>query len=292
MTSPELANRVRQAATRLDGRTGVHLRNLGTGAEVSVSADEVFPAACIIKVPILLSLMQRVADGEIDWHAPLTVAPDRVYGLGQVIDRLQPGTAIELTELIHLMVSLSDVAAGLWCQELAGGGQAVNSWLISHGYQHTRVNSRTPGRESDFAAFGWGQTTPREAIDLLVSIRQRRAVTPEADAYVDRTLASTIFVQDSLAALPTDVHVILKTGATNASRSEILLMSSPQGPIGCATMTAELADTSWELDNAGYAFLREIAGLAWQEWGSGSHATDLGPWPPPRRDSSAEGERP
>lgn len=245
-----------------------------------MAADELFPTACIIKVPILLTLMQRVVDGELVWDAPLTMTPDRVYGLGQVVDRLVPGTTIELAELIHLMVSLSDVGAGLWCQELAGGGEAVNRWLSDHGYTHTRVNSRTPGRESDFEVYGWGQTTPREALDLLLDVRMRRAVSADADAYVDRTLAATLFVQESLAALPTDVHAIIKTGAVEASRSEILLISSPRGPLGCALMTASLADTSWDLDNEGQEFLRNVTGLVWREWGSGSHATRQGSWPP------------
>lgn len=264
----------------LDGRVGVHLRHLGTGDEVSLGADDLFPTACIIKVPILLALMQRVADGDLDWHAPLTMTEERVYGLDQVVDRLRPGTSIELAELVHLMVSLSDVAAGLWCQELAGGGAAVNSWLADHGYVATRVNSRTPGREAEFAEFGWGQSTPREAIDLFASIRERRAVTPAADAYADRALASTIFLQDSLFGLPTDVHVILKIGAVDAARSEILLMSTPEGPLGCAVMTDELADTSWEFDSPAHVAIREIARLVWEEWGSGALASTQSPWPP------------
>lgn len=274
-------DRVQHAVDRLDGRAGVHLRSTGTGEEVSVGADDIFPAACIIKVPIFLALLQRVVDGDVDWNARLVVTEDRAYGLDQVVDRLRLGSTIELSELVHLMVSLSDVGAGLWCQEIAGGGEAVNAWLADHGFAATRVNSRTPGREADFAAFGWGQTTPREALDLLLAIRERRAVTPEADAYADRTLASTIFMQDSIFALPTDVHVILKTGGVEASRSEVLLISTPDGPLGCSVMTDQLADTSWDLDSEAYEFMREITGFAWQEWGSGSRASLQGPWPPP-----------
>lgn len=277
-----MTTRVQGLVDALDGRAGVHLVHTGTGAEVSLSADAIFPAACIIKVPILLTLMQRVVAGEVDWDAPLTVTEDRSYGLDQVVDRFVPGSKMELTELVHHMVSMSDVAAGLWCQELAGGGEAVNAWLADHGYVHTRVNSRTPGREADFDSFGWGQTTPREALGLLMDIRQRRAVTPEADAYADRTLASTVFVQDSIYALPTDVHVILKTGGVDASRSEIMLIATPSGPLGCAMMTDQLADNSWGLDNAGYNFMRDVVNVVWEEWGSGSHATLQGPWPPPR----------
>ena len=54
---------------------------------------------------------------------------------------------ITLAKLVDLMIRYSDNTASLWCQELAGTGTVINDWLQSHGYEKTRVNSRTPGRE-------------------------------------------------------------------------------------------------------------------------------------------------
>lgn len=281
MPTAALAPRVRASVDGLNGRAGVYLRHLGTGEEVCVESDAIFPAACMVKVPILLTLLQRVVDGELDWESTYTVTPDRSYGLDQVVDRLRVGSQIELAELVHLMVSVSDVAAGLWCQEIAGGGERVNAWLADRGYAVTRINSRTPGREAEFERWGWGQITPREACDLLVSIRERRAVSPAADAHADRILSATLFIQDSIAALPTDVHVILKTGAVDRSRSEVLLVAAEGGTYACCTMTDDLADQSWGLDNAGMVLLREVTGLAWEHWGDGARTGPPDPWPPP-----------
>lgn len=282
MSIAALAARVRAAADRLDARVGVHLRHLGTGDEVSIDADETFRAACMAKVPILVTLLQRVVDGELDWGSRFEVTADRAYGLDQVVDRLRIGSQIELAELVHLMVSLSDVGAGLWCQEIAGGGERVNDWLAGHGYDRTRVNSRTPGREADFARWGWGETTPREACDLLVAIRERRAVSPAADAHADRILSSTIFAQDSIAALPTDVHVITKTGWTEESSSEVLLIASPGGPFVSCVMIDDLTDADASLDSPALGLLREVVGLAWEHWGSGAMTLPPEPWPPTR----------
>ena len=275
-----LPRSVEAAVDRLNGRAGVFMRHLVTGEEVTVDADAIFPAACMIKVPILLAMLQRVVDGELEWDGRHTVTSDRAYGLDQVVDRLRVGSQIELGELVHLMISLSDVAAGLWCQEIAGGGERVNGWLADHGYRVTRVNSRTAGREVDFARWGWGQTTPREASELLVSIRERRAVGAAADAHADRILSATMFIQDSIAALPTDAHVINKTGSVERSRSEVVLVSTPAGPFVSCVMTDELGDTSWGLDNEGMVLLREVTGLAWEHWGAGALASPPAPWPP------------
>lgn len=275
----DLDRRVRDAARRLDGRVGVHLRHLGTGDEISLRADDVFPAACIIKVPILLALLERVTRDELDWDSRLTVTEDRAYGLDQIVDRLRLGSCIELPELVYLMISLSDVGAGLWCQELAGGGEAVNAWLAMREYAVTRVNSRTLGRDDDFARWGWGQTSPREASRLLESVRRRTAVSPEADAYADRMLGSSFFVQDSMAALPTDVPVLTKTGAVEDSRSEVLLVGSGPDTFVCCVMTDDLADKSWDLENAGQCLQREVLALAWAEWGTPVLTSPPGPWP-------------
>ena len=278
----ELEERVFERVQALEGRGAVYLRHLGRGDEVAIDADRAFPTGCMIKIPILLTVLQRVVDGTLPWDSVFTMTPDRVYGLGQLVDRLQIGSPMELGELLHHMVSLSDTAAGLWCQDIAGGGTAVNRWLADAGYAVTRVNSRTPGREHEFERYGWGQMSPREACGLLVSIRERRAVDPAADAYADRLLASTNFFRESLGTLPTDVHVISKTGAYEGVCGDVLLIAAPGGTFTCAVMTDELADTRPSADNAGWLLVRDVAALAWSAWGDGSPGSELQAWPPGR----------
>jgi hypothetical protein len=50
-------------AARHSGVLGVAARNLTTGAQVLLRADEVFPTASVIKLPILVELMRRAANG-------------------------------------------------------------------------------------------------------------------------------------------------------------------------------------------------------------------------------------
>ena len=174
-----------------------------------------------------------------------------------------------MPELIFLMESKSDNSASLWCQELAGGGAAINAWLDAKGWKATRVNSRTPGREKDRETWGWGQTTPREMAEFLVAIRERRAVCPGADAYADRALGRSFWVDEALSSIPPSVHVISKQGAVNASRSEVLLVSAPSGPFVLCVITKEQKDQTWEPTNAGYRLLRKITALAWARFEPG-----------------------
>jgi len=273
---------VEEAISGFDGVVGVLARRLGEPGEVAVRADETFPTASLVKVPILLGLLDRVERRQASFEEPLTFTKERVYPGEDLLARFAEGEKVKVPELVFLMESKSDNSASLWCQELAGGGEAINAWLASKGWNATRVNSRTPGREKDRETWGWGQTTPREMAEMLAAIRERRAVSPGADAYADRALGRTFWTDEALSSIPPSVHVISKQGAVNASRSEVLLVSAPSGPFVLCVITKEQKDQTWEPTNAGYRLLRKITALAWARFEPGvpfPPALDGPPWP-------------
>ncbi len=265
---------VEEAIRGFEGIVGVYARRLGETEDVAIRADEAFPTASLVKVPILLGLLDRVEKREVSWTEPLTFTKERVYPGEDLLGRFAEGEPVTVPELVFLMASMSDNSASLWCQELAGGGASINAWLDGRGWKVTRVNSRTPGREKERDAWGWGQTTPREMAELLVAIRERRAVSCGADAYADRVLGRSFRVDEALSSIPPSVHVLSKQGAVNASRSEVLLVSAPSGPFVLCVITKEQKDTSWTPANAGYRLLRKITALAWARFEPGL------PYPP------------
>ena len=277
-----LRSDVEEAIRGFEGVVGVYARRLGEPGEVAIRADETFPAASLVKVPILLALLDRVERKEVSFGEPLSFTKERVYPGEDLLARFAEGEKVTVPELIFLMESKSDNSASLWCQELAGGGKAINAWLDAKGWKATRVNSRTPGREKEREVWGWGQTTPREMAGLLVAIRERRAVSPGADAYADRALGRTFWTDEAHSSIPPSVHVISKQGAVNASRSEVLLVSAPSGPFVLSVITKEQKDQIWEPANAGYRLLRKVTALAWARFEPGlpfPPALDGPAWP-------------
>src|SRR5690606_20829117 len=138
-------------------------------------ADEAFPTASMIKVPILVGTFDAIERGELAFGQELVYTDSLEYPGEDLVGALAEGTTVPLSKLTLLMITTSDNTAALWLQHLAGTGTAINAWLEAHGFRTTRVNSRTPGREADRERFGWGQTTPREMAELLVLIREGRA---------------------------------------------------------------------------------------------------------------------
>lgn len=265
-----------------DGVVGVYVRDLTTGDEVAIRADETFPTASLVKVPILLKLLQRVDAKEVSWTEPLVYTKARLYPGEDLLARFEDKQKVALHELIALMESLSDNTASLWCQEIAGGGGAINAWLAEKGFSSTRVNSRTPGREKDREAWGWGQTTPREMAELLALVRARKAVSAGADAYAERVLSRSWWTDEALSSLPPHVHAMSKQGAVNASRSEVVLINAPTGAFVLCVITKKQKDQSWEPGNAGFRLVRAVTASCWAHFApSDPHPPALGgpTWP-------------
>lgn len=271
---PALLAKLQEAVAGFDGDVGIYARHLGTGATAEIRADEKFPTASMIKVPLLAALYQRVERGEFRLDSLFVFRDSLRYADSDLTGKLRDGQPMPLSELAFLMISFSDNTASLWIQELDGGGEAVNRWLAEHGFQDTRVNSRTPGRRGDWEVYGWGQTTPREMSELMIRIRQGRVVSPAASERMYRTLSSIYYNSEAMSQIPPDVQVASKQGAVDESRSETLLVNGPSGDYAFTIITKNQPDTSWTPDNAGFRLIRDVSRTVYQHFNPGD------PWRP------------
>jgi beta-lactamase class A len=261
------------------GDVGVYVRHLPTGGTAAIRADDVFPTASLIKVPILLTLYDQAERGVVDLDAELPYPDTLNYRYEEstdVVGHMEPGDSLPLSELAFLMLSVSDNVASLWIQALVGGGAAVNTWLAEHGFRQTRVNSRTPGREAARAEYGWGQTTPREIAEALVTIREGRAVSPRASEAMYRMLTSSYWNREALSQVPPTVQAASKQGFVDRSRSEVLLVNAPGGDYVLAVITKNQADTSYEAGNEGHRLIRNVSRTVYE------HFNPDDPWRPLR----------
>lgn len=258
------------------GVAGVYARHLPTGATAAIHADTLFPTASLIKVPILATLYDQAARGLHDLDAVLTYPETLHYKYVETTDvtgYMVPGDTLPLSELVFLMLSVSDNVASLWIQGLVGGAE-VNAWLDAHGFSHTRLNARTPGREASGAVYGWGQTTPREMADLFVRIREGRAVNPRADEEMYRLLTKSYWQGAALSQLPPTVQAASKQGFVDRSRSEVLLVNAPSGDYVLAVITKNQRDTSYALTSEGYRLIRQVSRAVYE------HFNPDDPWRP------------
>ncbi len=259
-----LEARLQELATPFQGTVGIYVRHLRSGRYAAIRADEVFPTASMIKVPIMLTLFQQIQDGRLGWLDTLTYRDSLLYsGEDDLLGKLRDSTPVPLAQVAMLSITTSDNTASLWLQKLVGTGTVINAWLSRHGFDSTRVNSRTPGREDARSTYGWGQTTPREMAELLVMIREQRAVSPAADQEMYRMLTRIYWNGEALSRVPPWVQAASKQGAVDHSRSEVVLVNAPSGDYVFAVITKGQVDSSYTPDNEGHVLLRQVSALLW-----------------------------
>jgi beta-lactamase class A len=264
-----LESELRALVSGFKGDVGIYVEHLGTGETIAIQADSLFPTASMVKVPILVGIFSKLESGELTYDAPMSYDTTFVYPGTDVVGQLTHGAEISLHKTAFLMMSFSDNTASLWLQHLAGTGTVINERMDALGLSHTRVNSRTPGREEIRLKYGWGVTTPREMATLMKKIHLGEVVSPAASEEMIRLMSKSLWDKEALSAIPPYVEAASKQGAVSHSRSEVVLVHSPTGPYVFCVITKNQEDRSWNVDNAGYVLLRQVSAALWEQYAPG-----------------------
>jgi beta-lactamase class A len=245
------------------GVAGVYVLNLKTGKEAAINADTIFPTASIIKVPILVGIFDKIAAGDFLFHQPMVYRDSMSRKGSGLMQFFRDSTGVNLKDVVTLMITHSDNAAAVWCERMAGGGIAINSWLEKNGFRDTRVNARTPGREQNRQIYGWGQTTPREMARLVTMIRRDEAVSPAASQAMYRIMTHVFWDEYALFSIPPYVQAASKQGMVDDSRSEVVLVNAPHGDYVFYIATKNNKDQRWAPDNEAWQLARNVSALLW-----------------------------
>ncbi|HSJ12600.1 MAG TPA: serine hydrolase [Gillisia sp.] len=275
-TDPALEKELRELVKGFKGITGVYVYNLKTGAEAAINADTIFPTASVIKIPILAGLFRKIENGELRLSDTLIYHKERIYGGSGLMQFFKDSTSTDIRTAASLMIGYSDNVTSIWSQELAGGGVEINKLMEELGLEDTRVNSRTPGREELWKAYGWGQTTPREMVTLLILMRNRVLVSEAASDEMYRMMTNSFYTEYALSQIPPYVQAAAKQGMVNQSRSELVMVNAPGGDYVFYIATKDNEDTSWDYDNEAWVLQRRISALLWNYFEPGNN------WKPAR----------
>lgn len=259
----KLTNELQELVKGFNGTVGIYVKNLKTGKTAAFNADTIFPTASMIKVPITIGLFNKINSGALKYDSILTYKDSLLYEGEDILGSFKNNEKVALSKVAMLMITTSDNTASLWCQSMAGKGTAINEWLGTNGFQYTRVNSRTPGREANRKLYGWGQTTPREIAELLVRIRKNEVISPSISERIYRNLIRIYWDGEALSQIPPYIQVASKQGAVDQSRSEVVLVNAPHGDYVFCIITKNQKDQSWKPDNEGYVLIRRLSSLLW-----------------------------
>ena len=247
------------------GDIGIYIKSLKTDKVVQINADTVFPTASIVKVPILIGIINKIKLGELSYHQEFSFNDSMLYAGVDILGSFKNGEKIELSKLIMLMLSMSDNTASLWLQKLAGTGTAVNVLMGKNGFVNTYVNSKTAGRENDRTQYGWGQTTPKEMAAIFEKLFKGEIINDSLSKKMIRLLGRNYWDEEALSEIPATIFAASKSGAVDASRSEILLVMAKE-PYILSVFTKNNKDQSWETTNEAWVLFRKLSKICYDNY--------------------------
>lgn len=261
---PVLEKKLQALITGFRGDIGMYVHNLKNHRQVAIQADSIFPTASMVKIPILTGIMRKIEDSQLTYHQPLIYKDSLLYEGEDILGSFKNNEKIELSKVLMLMLTTSDNTASLWLQTLAGTGTRINELMDSLGLPNTRVNSRTPCRTDQRNKWGWGQTTPREMGQLLEKIINHEVISYAASEKMLRLMSRNYWDEEAISRIPADVFIASKSGAVDASRSELLFVNGKKCRYVFCICTKNNQDRSWESTNEAWELTRKISELLWK----------------------------
>ncbi len=258
----KLTKKLTEAIAEFKGEVGIYVKKMNSNKEVAIHADEIFPTASIVKVPILVGLFDKINNGELKYKQKFIYRKDRIYGGSGLMQFFKDSVETDLATMAALMIGYSDNVTSIWCQELAEGTK-INNIMDKLGLKNTKVNSRTPGREAAWKEYGWGNTTPREMANLLIMIRKGQVINPSISDKMYRVLGNVFYNERSLSQVPAHIKTASKSGSLDDVRSEVVLVNAPSGDYVFSIFTKNNQDRSWGQTNEAEDLTRRISNLLW-----------------------------
>ena len=249
-------------------RLGIAAKHLATGRRIEHRADELFPLASVVKLPILVTLYEEVRAGRADLRERVTYRSEmRVPGSG-VLQDLDDGLTLTLRDVAMLMMTISDnTAAELLTVRLTKA--RIDEVMHDYGLSSIHVPLGVRALLYELVDLDWskpGQYEEARALLRASAGSGGRAVIPDqgdrstpsdlcrllelvrTDAILD--LSSCAAILDILrrnksdsripALLPKGTVVAHKTGTIRGVRNDVGIVHAPSGPYAVAILSRGL----------------------------------------------------
>lgn len=262
---------VKALAQRFSGAVSVAFYDFRTAARYFYRAEAVMRSASLIKLPLLILALQRVAAGELSLAARYTMrAEDQVGGAG-VLKALAPGLALTLADLLTLMIIVSDNTATNMVIDILGEA-GINPALQALGLSQTRFVGKlqlAPARQT--AAQRRGEANATSALDvlgLLLRLEQGELLPPEQTALARQILLKQQYTEALPRYLPRDaeleaLHVLVasKSGCLRGLWHDAGIVYDQGGaPLyALVVMTDGARDRSFSWEQEGMMLIAELS---------------------------------
>ena len=251
------------------GVVGYSVIDVDNNVRISRRGSEKFSTASLIKVPILVTVYDLAAKGQLSLDDPITVLKiDQVPGSG-IIQYLHNGTILTVRDAAWLMITISDnTATNLLLDRIII--RRVWNKMDSLGLHDTRVHSKSFLRVSSIAMdssvkYGLGVTTPDEMATLFQLLAKGKAVNPASDSAMLDILEHNEN-GEKLQRYVYGVRAAHKSGETDQVRTECSLYYLRNRIVACV-LTKENVDQRYSPDTEAHLTIGRMGEAIVNAWG-------------------------
>lgn len=237
----ETDQRLEQIAAAAEGTLGYCVMTVAGEVLFSRHADQSFPQASAIKIPILLEALAQRDAGLLDWHEQIPIRKAAQAGGTGVLAQLSDGgSKLSLEDLCVLMIVVSDnTATNILIDRV--GMQNVTERMEALGCHDTKLRRVM----MDTAAAERGEenvSTPADAARLMQLLARgeflNRTASDEALAILRKPKSTAV-----RKAVPPEIPVATKPGAIPGIATEWALVEYAERPYVIAVMGKEGQET-------------------------------------------------
>lgn len=263
----QLDQRVKSEIAGFNGKVWIYAKNLDTGKDYGLRADEYVRTASTIKLPIMVEVFREVAEGRLAWSDQFELTKANKASGSGILGEFTDGSKIDLKTATVLMIVVSDnTATNLILDKISSN--AVNEFMAKLGL-HGTLSLRKIGGGGDAKAyevplnklFGIGRSTPRDMVRLLEMLENGEVVSREASAEMISILRRQQY-KDGIGRNALDtVPVASKSGALDRLRSDVGIVYTRRGRIAMAITVDDMPVVQYIVDDMGNELIWRLSAI-------------------------------
>lgn len=260
------------------GSGGLAVRNLGTGEEIRVNADETTATASTIKVPILIELFRQVESGDVELETRVVVSEEaRTVGSG-ILRELSSDLELSIRDHATLMIVVSDNIATNVLIDLLGK-ERINQTMAELGFARTTLIERLDFPKVGRDARNLAVTTPSELAGMMAALAEGTILTASSREAILEILGRQHYVDliprylpfypnpEELGHPDNGLRIANKTGGWTGMRADMALVEWPGTRYVVGIVSEGDTDTRFWAENAGARLIGRVSRLVFDYFG-------------------------